>query len=144
MHEKLLELHTAASLLDYSISPLDLRQSLLCTMSWEGPGGSTVFKCACMQAGNASVDVFGVFDGHGGKQAAVYASKHMMGAVLTALNERIGQNQEQTQDEVQNGMCIPAKRDANHEGEPMPSLISAHPMICMFSPASAPFLATHL
>ena len=73
-----------------------------------------------MQSGNASVDVFGVFDGHGGKQAAVYASKHMMGAVLTALNERISQNQEREQDDTQNGMSIPAKRDVHHEGEATP------------------------
>lgn len=66
------------------------------------------------------MDIFGVFDGHGGKQAAVYASKHMMGAVLTALNERIGQNQDEAQDDAQNGMSIPAKRDAHHEGEAMP------------------------
>ncbi|KAK9918098.1 hypothetical protein WJX75_001295 [Coccomyxa subellipsoidea] len=56
--------------------------------------------------GNASVDIFGVFDGHGGKQAAVYASKHMMSAVLSALDQHIGKDDEDT---CENGMCIPTK-----------------------------------
>jgi hypothetical protein len=61
------------------------------------------------------VDIFGVFDGHGGKQAAVYASKHMMSAVLSALDQHIGKDDEDT---CENGMCIPTKHapDAVVEG----------------------------
>ena len=37
----------------------------------------------------ACLDIFGVFDGHGGKQSAMYASKHMMPAVLNELSKAI-------------------------------------------------------
>ena len=36
-------------------------------------------------AGSVKVALFGVFDGHGGKQAATYASNHMMPNLLEAL-----------------------------------------------------------
>ena len=35
----------------------------------------------------ACLDIFGVFDGHGGKQSAMYASKNMMPAVLKELSK---------------------------------------------------------
>lgn len=35
----------------------------------------------------ASVDIFGIFDGHGGKQAATYASRHMADLLLATLAE---------------------------------------------------------
>ena len=35
----------------------------------------------------ACLDIFGVFDGHGGTQSAMYASKSMMPAVLKELSK---------------------------------------------------------
>ena len=37
-------------------------------------------------AGTASLDVFGIFDGHGGKQAAAFASKHLVATLLAELH----------------------------------------------------------
>lgn len=38
-------------------------------------------------AGSASLDVFGIFDGHGGKQAAAFASKHLAPVLLGELQQ---------------------------------------------------------
>ena len=38
-------------------------------------------------AGPASLDVFGIFDGHGGKQAAAFASKHLAPVLLGELQQ---------------------------------------------------------
>ena len=38
-------------------------------------------------AGPASLDVFGIFDGHGGKQAAAFASKHLVPVLLGELQQ---------------------------------------------------------
>ena len=38
-----------------------------------------------MLAGKAEFSLFGVFDGHGGKQAATFAAKHMASCLLAAL-----------------------------------------------------------
>ena len=41
----------------------------------------------CLHAGAPPcLDVFGIFDGHGGKQIATYASKHLMPALLKELS----------------------------------------------------------
>ena len=39
----------------------------------------------CTGAGQAGFALFGVFDGHGGKQVATFASKHMASRLLDAL-----------------------------------------------------------
>lgn len=39
-----------------------------------------------LSAGAASLDVFGIFDGHGGKQAAAFASKHLVPTLLAELD----------------------------------------------------------
>lgn len=43
--------------------------------------------CLILPIGEAGFALFGVFDGHGGKQAATYASKHMAASVSAALLE---------------------------------------------------------
>ena len=43
------------------------------------------FQHAPHTAGSVSIALFGVFDGHGGKQAATYASNHIMPNLLDAL-----------------------------------------------------------
>ena len=50
-------------------------------MWWSDPDPSS----GC--AGKASIDIFGIFDGHGGKQAATYASRHMTDLLVAALND---------------------------------------------------------
>ena len=40
-----------------------------------------------MRAGFVNVALFGVFDGHGGKQAATYASNHVMANLLDVLQD---------------------------------------------------------
>lgn len=35
------------------------------------------------------MDVFGIFDGHGGKEAAVYTSKHLFQEVMACLPEHL-------------------------------------------------------
>ena len=45
-----------------------------------------MLKPDCWCSG-ACLDIFGVFDGHGGKQSAMYASKNMMPAVLKELSK---------------------------------------------------------
>ena len=43
--------------------------------------------CGLLCAGPASLDVFGIFDGHGGKQAAAFASKHLVPVLLGELRQ---------------------------------------------------------
>ncbi len=74
------------------------------------------------------MEIFGVFDGHGGKQAAVYASKHMMGAVLSALDQHIGKDGQDCQAGASDSMSIPTKHapDSNREGGPQ---LTIHPSL---------------
>lgn len=39
-------------------------------------------------AGPVSIDVFGVFDGHGGKQAATYASRNLTDKLLAVIKDK--------------------------------------------------------
>lgn len=67
-------------------------------------------------AGTVTLDAFGVFDGHGGKQAATFASKHMTVTMLEELQAHMktGSSLEQ------NGIGIPAKHssDSMNKGTP--------------------------
>ena len=47
--------------------------------------GSLAHELCCMLAGDVRVALFGVFDGHGGKHAATFASNHVTGNLLDAL-----------------------------------------------------------
>ena len=40
-----------------------------------------------LSAGPASLDVFGIFDGHGGKQAAAFVAKHLAPVLLGELQQ---------------------------------------------------------
>jgi serine/threonine protein phosphatase PrpC len=57
-------------------------------------------------AGTATLDAFGVFDGHGGKQAAIFASKHMTATMLEELRKQIGDGPSAEQ----KGILIPLKQ----------------------------------
>ncbi len=69
-----------------------------------------------LHAGSATVDVFGIFDGHGGKQAATFASKHMAAALLEELQACL--SKQQTAEKHGNGIAIPSKHSngAHSEG----------------------------
>ena len=43
--------------------------------------------CQCCTGVGPCLDVFGIFDGHGGKQIANYAAKNMMPALLKELSK---------------------------------------------------------
>lgn len=62
-------------------------------------------------SGTATLEAFGVFDGHGGKQAATFASKHMTATMLEELQThmRDGRSSEQ------NGIGIPSKHSGNSD-----------------------------
>lgn len=61
------------------------------------------------------MELFGVFDGHGGKQAAIFASKHMLPVVLEALKQRISEDQLRSQEHK--GVGIPAKHTPDGSSE---------------------------
>ena len=61
------------------------------------------------------MDLFGIFDGHGGKQAATFASKHMVPAVLEELEACLAKQQEAEQHE--NGVAIPSKHSSGAHSE---------------------------
>ena len=48
---------------------------------------AVVVTSGLLCAGPASLDVFGIFDGHGGKQAAAFASKHLAPVLLGELQQ---------------------------------------------------------
>ena len=48
---------------------------------------AVVVTSCLLCAGPASLDVFGIFDGHGGKQAAAFASKHLAPVLLGELQQ---------------------------------------------------------
>ena len=66
--------------------------------------------CA-LRAGSASLDLFGVFDGHGGKQAAAFAAKHLLAAAVDEL--AAGVAKQGHGGEQENGVTIPAR---HHHG----------------------------
>ena len=61
------------------------------------------------------MDLFGIFDGHGGKQAASFASKHMVPAVLEELQACLAKQEEAGQPE--NGIAIPSKHSSSAHSE---------------------------
>ena len=48
----------------------------------------SIFEVTILPAGTVKMDVFAVFDGHGGKQAATYASRNLTDKLLGLLKER--------------------------------------------------------